>query len=452
MPRKNRVLFVDDDIDARNAFTAMAENRNLEIETISGAESALMKLETFPAEIVIADMAASEAGGLSLLEEIKLRYPEIFVVVVTGSGNIEVEVNAMRSGAYDYIPKTRFFELIPEVIENITGHKGFVRRKPHAAKERRKDYRFEDIVGRAPAMLDIFERIADVAPTCATVLITGETGTGKERTASAIHYRSERREAPFTRVNCAALTENLIGNELFGHEKGAYTGAEEVKKGYFEIADKGTLFLDEIGDVPLSTQVSLLTAIESGTFQRVGSTQTLRTDTRLVCATNRPLTEMIRQKQFREDLYYRINVVNIDLPPLRKRKSDIPLLADFFMKKFCMKNRKNIKRISNAAMKLLIDYRWPGNVRELANIIENAVIFCRGTEIVPANLENIPSPSRENTISLDLSSWALSRAEETLIRRVLDRTSGNLYRAAKTLEIARGTLYSKMKKYGIERP
>ncbi|MGP8330682.1 MAG: sigma-54 interaction domain-containing protein [Methanosarcinaceae archaeon] len=261
-----------------------------------------------------------------------------------------------------------------------------------------------------------------------------------------------RRAWGLVRVNCAALTETLINSELFGHEKGAFTGAITQKKGHFELADRGSIFLDEIGDVPIPTQISLLRILESKTFQRVGGTTTLKVDTRVICATNKDLSHAVKEKLFRKDLFYRINVVSIHMPPLRERKSDILILANHFLRKYCAETKKNIPRISRTAMKILIRHDWPGNIRELANIVENAVIFCKGKEIIPANLpEELRETTQKKTFTLGLSSRSLPLAESTMIRKILDETNWNLKQASKELDIARGTLYSKMKKYGIEK-
>jgi two-component system NtrC family response regulator/two-component system response regulator HydG len=339
------------------------------------------------------------------------------------------------------------------VIKKITGQKRILEKSIFLEKEHRKGYRFENIIGQDPKMFEIFQKIMDVADTNATVLITGESGTGKELIADAIHFRGPRRSEPLIRVNCAALTETLINSELFGHEKGAFTGATAQKRGHFELADRGTIFLDEIGDIPLPTQISLLRILESKTFQRVGGTRTLKVDTRVICATNKDLSHAVKEKFFREDLFYRINVVPIHMPPLRERKSDILLLANHFLKKYCAETKKKIPRISRAAMKILIRYDWPGNIRELANIIENAVIFCKRKEITPANLpEELRKTTQKKGFTLDLSSRSLPLAETTMIQKILEETNWNLKQATELLSIARGTLYSKIKKYGIKRP
>ena len=453
MSSKIKLLFVDDEEGFRFFFREGLMNEALEIETASDGIEALKKLKTFPADIVVSDVKMPNMDGLLLLEEIRMRYPDIFVVMVTGYSTIEDAVRTMKAGAYDYILKPFDFDTIRRMIDKITGHKRILQKSIFPGQERRKKYRFEDIIGQDPKMFHVFQKIIDVAETNATVLINGETGTGKELIADSIHFGSPRKSQPLIKVNCAALTETLINSELFGHEKGAFTGATAQKKGHFELADKGTIFLDEIGDIPIPTQISLLRVLESGTFQRVGGTRTLKVDTRVVCATNKDLSSAVKEKHFREDLFYRINVVPIHIPPLRERKSDIPLLTNHFLRKYSTQTKKNILSISRAAIETLIRHEWPGNVRELANVIENAVIFCKGREIIPANLpKELKETSQKKEVELRLSSRSLPLAEATIIRKVLAETDWNLKLAAKELDIARGTLYSKMKKYGIEKP
>ncbi len=454
MSSTTKLLFVDDEGPIRRLFRrAMGQDESLLLETASDGKEALKKLKTFHADIVITDMKMPKMDGLTLLEEIRMRYPDIFVVVITAYGSIEDAVKAMKAEAYDYILKPFDFDVIRMVIEKIIDQKRTLEKSIFLGKERRKGYRFENIIGQDPKMFEIFQKIMDVADTNATVLITGESGTGKELIADAIHFRSPRRSEPLVRVNCAALTETLINSELFGHEKGAFTGATAQKKGHFELADRGTIFLDEIGDVPIPTQISLLRVLESKTFQRVGGATTLKVDTRVICATNKDLSHAVKEKLFRKDLFYRINVVPIHMPPLRERKSDILILANHFLKKYCAETKKNIPRISRPAMKILIRHDWPGNVRELANIIENAVIFCKGRELIPANLpEELRETTQKKGFTLGLSSRSLPLAEATMIHKVLDETNWNLKQATELLSIARGTLYSKIKKYGIKRP
>jgi len=452
MTSKTKLLFVDDEEAARFFFREGLINEALEIETASDGKEALKKLKAFPADIVITDVRMPNMDGLTLLEEIRMRYPDIFVVVVTAYGSVEDAVKAMKAGAYDYVLKPFDFDTIRRVIEKITGHKRMLEKNFFLGNERRKRYRFKNIIGQDPKMFEIFRKIIDVADTNATVMINGESGTGKELIAEAIHFESSRKSETLIRVNCAALTETLINSELFGHEKGAFTGATAQKKGHFELADKGTIFLDEIGDIPIPTQISLLRVLESGTFQRVGGTSTLKVDARVICATNKDLCHAVKEKLFREDLFYRINVVPLHLPPLRERKADIPLLANHFLKRYSTETKKNIHGISRVAMKILIRYEWPGNVRELANAIENAVVFCKGREIIPADLpEELRVTSHTKEFDLRLSSRSLPLVEATMIRKVLEETNWNLKQAAGELDIARGTLYSKMRKYVIEK-
>ncbi len=448
-----RLLFVDDVEFNRKAFLrVMRKERQFRVDTASNGIEALEFLKTTPADIVVTDMKMPEMDGLSLLKEIRDLYPDIFVVVVTGHASIENAVHAMKLGAYDYLLKPFDFNLIKIVLGKIVEHAHVIKKTIAPETERRKHYRFENIIGQDRKMFKIYEMINAVGKSSASVLITGESGTGKELIAEAIHFRSKRKEKPFQRVNCAALTESIINSELFGHEKGAFTGADQQKIGLFELSDNGTLFLDEIGDIPLQTQISLLRVLESGTFQRVGGSQTVQVNTRIVCATNQDLAEAIRNKRFREDLYYRINVVSVDVPPLRDRKLDIPLLANYFLKKYALDNDKNIQQISRSSMKILNQYDWPGNVRELANAVNHALIFCKGKEILSANLpENVRNESHSKDFSLTLTSPSLAKAEAALIRKVLEVNNWNLKQAATNLAIARGTLYSKMKKYDIKK-
>jgi len=448
-----RILFVDDDEAVRQMFQDRLAEEPFLLTTASSGQEALEKLETFPADVVITDFRMPGMDGLVLLEEIRMHYPDIFVVVVTGHGTIQDAVKAMKDGAYDYILKPFDFDTIRGVIEKISGHKRILDNGFFGSRAPGKEYRFNKIIGQDPKMFVIFQKIMDVAKTNATVLITGESGTGKELLAEAIHHQSARREGPLVKVNCAALTETLINSELFGHEKGAFTGAIAQKKGYFEMADGGTIFLDEIGDIPITTQISLLRILESGSFQRVGGTHPLKFDARFIFATNQDLTHAVKEKLFREDLYYRINVVSIQVPPLRERKSDIPLLANYYLKRYSNETGKKILAISRAAMNILYRYDWPGNVRELSNVLENAVIFCKGREITPQNLpQEFRGDSLPRPWTLTLPSRSLDVLESSLLTRVLEATKWNLKQAARELEIPRGTLYSKMRKHGIQRP
>ncbi|MFO7965916.1 MAG: sigma-54 dependent transcriptional regulator [Desulfobacterales bacterium] len=328
---------------------------------------------------------------------------------------------------------------------------GFV--ESFEGKDRRKNWRLKNIIGRDVKMLDIFEKIAGVAATDSLVLITGETGTGKELAAEAIHFESPRKSGPLVRVNCAAFTESLVTSELFGHEKGSFSGAIALKKGCFERAGNGSIFLDEIGDIPVRTQSCLLRVLESRTFQRVGGSESLNVDARIICGTNKNLWHEVKQKRFREDLFYRINVVPIHLPPLRQRKTDIPLLASYFLKRYADQNGKEIRRISGPAVEMLLKHDWPGNVRELANAVEQAVVFCKKRKITPVDLpRKLHEGASSKPFALTLTSRSLPQAEAALIVNVLEEFNWNLKQAAEKLDIARGTLYSKIKKHGIAKP
>lgn len=455
MLEKMKILFVDDEPAYRRSFESKMGRiaaDSLIIKTAEDGVEALEKLKTFPADIVFTDFLMPRMNGLVLLSEIRNLYPDIFVLMLTSVDTTRDVVSAMKAGAYDYILKPFDFEMVVQTIEKIRLHKNMISKGENSLKQN-SSTEFENIVGQDPKMFEIYKKIQQVAQTNASVLITGESGTGKELIAEAIHKRSARSRKPFIQVNCASLTETLINSELFGHEKGAFTGATTRKRGYFEQANGGTIFLDEIGDVPLQTQVALLRVLQLGTFQRVGGTETVTVDVRLVCATNKDLNIAIREKNFREDLYYRINVVSLRAPSLSERKSDIPLLANYFLKKFNADNGKKIDSIAKGAMDLLVSYRWPGNVRELANAIEHAVVFCGRGELLSDNLpKELLEPKEAAGLDLKLESTSLAEVEITLIRKVLEEKNWNLKQAADALDIARGTLYSKMEKYQISKP
>lgn len=446
-----KILFVDDDRFMRQSFVELIANYDYQIKTANDGLEALAHLQDYPADIVITDIMMPNMDGHALLKAIQSRHPEAFVLVVTGSSNIEDAVRAMKSGAYDYILKPFVFNAIIAVIEGIVGFRNASDRPPSIRGRRRNGFEFQNIVGQDPSMREVYKRIEELSGTNATVLVTGEAGTGKSMIARAIHDSSLRKSGPFIRVDCTALKASDSIREWFGLEKPASNGAVKAKLGYFEAAEGGSLFLDEVGDISLATQAALLHCMEARTFQRVGGARPLKVNARMICATNRNLLKLVEEKRFEEMLLNRINVVRLTLPPLRERVSDIPLLAEYFLKQFNEKAKRNISGISRTAMEILKNHVWPGNVQELANVIEHAAIFCRGKKIVPADIQEIRRESSHKSIRLTLSSWSLNQAEETLIRGALHETRGNLKLAAQTLGIARGTLYSKMKRYGIEK-
>lgn len=455
MNQKTKILYVDDEPAYCRIFKKrIGRDPRFMVETAESGEAAIACLESFMPDIVLTDLQMPFMDGIELLEQVKKRYPATFVVILTGVDSTEKAVRAMKAGAYDYLLKPLDFEMVIHSLETIRSHKTAFQCNPSPNDSKREDFRFENIIGQDRKMFEIFEKINQVAKTSATVLITGESGTGKDLIASAIHAKSQRSANPFIQVNCAALSEGLIASELFGHEKGAFTGAVSRKKGLFEQASGGTLFLDEIGDISMTTQVSLLRILELGTFQRVGGTETIKADVRIICATNRDLAKSAAEKLFREDLYYRLNVVSIHSPSLRDRKSDIPLLANYFFERYCEIHKKPVQLISPETMELLCNFNWPGNCRELANVIEHSVVFCRDTTLVPDYLpELIKKPVRQQTeVTLNLHSSTLAEVESSLIRKVLEEKNWNLKQVAESLDIARGTLYSKMEKYGITKP
>ncbi|MBU3944118.1 MAG: sigma-54 dependent transcriptional regulator [Proteobacteria bacterium] len=446
--KKTHLLYVDDEAAYRNIFCReMGEDQRVTIETAADGPTALRMLETRRADIVLTDLSMPGMDGITLLQEIHRRYPEIFVLILTGVNSAHEAVRAMKAGAYDYILKPFDVTTLQMQLEKILQHRHLLDNN----KEGQNEAHFEQLVGQDPAMYELFEGIRRIGPTNITVLIRGESGTGKELIAAAIHARSARRDQIFVPVNCAALTEGLINSALFGHEKGAFTDAGARKIGFFELAQGGTIFLDEIGEIPLQTQVALLRVLELGTFHRVGGTETIQVDTRIICATNKDLEAAMREKIFREDLFYRLNVVTLTAPPLRDRQSDIPLLVNFFLRKFNRESGKQISFVDQATMNRLCAYRWPGNVRELSNAIERAVAFCPGSELrlkhFPAELQH--AVVAEKDFSLQLSSSSLPEIEAEVIGKVLEEKHWNLSQAAEALGIARGTLYSKIKHYGI---
>lgn len=447
--QKTRILYVDDEAAYRRIFCReLRDDQRFAIQTAESGEEALQILAVHPANIVLSDLSMPGMDGIALLQEIRQRYPDIFILILTGIDSSSEAVRAMKAGAYDYILKPFDATSLQMQLEKILRHRQLLQGNPEGAGEAQ----FENMIGQEATMFELFENIRRIAPTNATVLIRGESGSGKERVAAAIHNRSSRREQEFIPVNLAALDESLINSALFGYEKGAFTGATARTVGFFERAHGSTIFLDEIGDIPLKAQIALLRVLELGTFQRVGGTDTIQVDTRIICATNRDLEAAMSEKTFREDLYYRLNVVTLRVPPLRERLADIPLMVNHFLRTFNNEHGKEVAAVHPNALKMLNAYNWPGNVRELANSIERAVVFCQGNELRP---EHLPAELRQVTpmcnFNLTLKSSLLPEIEIKVIRTVLEGKQWNLSQAAEALGIARGTLYSKIKSYAIEK-
>lgn len=445
-PSPIRVLFVDDQEEIRCLFSAGMQTEPIQLDTAVNGGEALKAMATAEYDLVITDVRMPVMDGITLLQRIKERYPKVFVVILTAHGTIEDAVRAMRLGAYDYILKPFDFATIHRLIEMAGEHRLLLKVDGDSSED--TPYRFENIIGQDARMFEVFHQIKTVAASMATVLITGESGTGKELVARAIHARSDRHEKPFVAVNCGAFADTLIQSELFGHEKGAFTGAAQRRSGHFEMANGGTIFLDEIADTSPELQKTLLRLLESGSYYRVGGIAEQQTDVRIIAATNKDLVEEVMAGRFRKDLYYRLKVVSLELPPLRERKKDIPLLVEAQIRRIAREEKRKVIPCAQETMAYLLNHSWPGNVRELVNVLRNALIFCDKEKIMPGHLpRELLNVSAPTTLALNLGT--LAEAEAALIRNALDCVSGNLTLAAEKLGIARGTLYSKMGKYGI---
>jgi two-component system response regulator HydG len=442
-----KILVVDDQADMRSLLSDVLDSEGYRVGTADSGEKALEVLVEQQYDLVLTDLRMKGMLGTTLLSEIKHRYPETGVILMTAFGTIETAIEAIKGGATDYLIKPVKTEDVLRIVGRAVREVQLRREVTHLRREVYKEYSFHQILGKSRPMQEVFELIRRVADSPSNVLITGESGTGKELVAKAIHYNSDRRESPFVPVNCAAIPEQLLESELFGHVRGAFTDAKTDRLGLFEEAQKGTIFLDEISELPLMLQAKLLRAIQEREIRRVGSTKSVAVDVRIIAATNLNLAEEVKAKHFREDLYYRLNVIELRLPPLRERRDDIPLLVDSFLRKCAKSNRKPLEGISESALALLIDYPWPGNVRELENIIERAVTLARGEKIVPEDLPATVQGSRGDRKVLDDAAertLPLQQVEWEYIKKILEKTGGNKYQAAQTLGIDRKTLYRKL--------
>ena len=445
MKRKAKVLVVDDEAIIRDSLHDWLTDTGYQVFTAENGPQALEIIQREGLRIVITDLVMPGMDGIELMKSAKEMSSNIEVIIITAYGSIPTAITAMREGAYDYIEKPFCPERAELLIEKLVEHQGLIKENISLHQKLEERYRFENIIAKSPKMQRVIEVIKVVGKSNATVLITGDTGTGKELVARAIHSQSHRRGKPFVAVSCAALPESLLESELFGHEKGSFTGAYTQKKGKFEVANRGTLFLDEIGEMSANIQVHLLRVLEEKEFTRVGGNELVKVDVRVISATNRDVKQAVANGQFREDLYYRLNVVNIELPPLRQRREDIPLLAQHFLKKFAVENQKEITDFSPEATDFLLKYEWPGNVRELENAIERAVILAKNSCIEVADL------SQQNLVPTHSTSPGtnLKQVEKTHIQDVLTETGGNYTKAARVLGISRMTLYNKIKAYGL---
>ncbi len=441
---KISILVVDDELSIRESLSGWLKRDGYEVETAEDGVAALAKTRENRYDIMLIDVKMPEMDGLTLLKKLKESEIETNVLMMTAHGDIHDAVEAIKLGAYDYLLKPFELEELSFTVEKLVQMQNLTLENLVLKERLATITRFENLVGQSPVMVKLFETIVDVAQSDATILITGETGTGKELVARAIHAQSPRCYAPFIAINCGAFTEQLLESELFGHEKGAFTDAKYTKKGRLEMAHAGTLFLDEVGDISMKMQIDLLRVLETREFTRVGGTAQLRSDFRVIAATNQDLQEAIRRKTFRQDLFYRLNVIHLQVPPLRERLEDIPLLAQHFMRRYATETKKKIDSIHPKAMEAMQRYSWPGNVRELENAIERAVVVGKGRQIKRSDL-----PFGATNEALDLGELSLEELERQHIAQLLATKGGNLSNVARVLRINRSTLYEKIKKYGL---
>ncbi len=450
MKHELTILIVDDDDGHRTMLHTLLNDWGYRTVGAEDGECAVSMCKEHPFDLVLMDVRMPKKSGLEALKEIKAHNPALPILIMTAFSNIEAAVEAIKSGAYDYLTKPLDFDKLKVSLRNVFEFVGLLQENVTLASSLAAATTNSNIIGQGEAMQQLLEMVRTIAPSDATVLISGESGTGKELVAKAIHANSRRSKEAYVAVNCAAITESLLESELFGHEKGAFTGADKRHEGHFFQADKGTLFLDEIGEMPLSMQVKLLRAIQEREVQRVGGSKPVPVDVRIIAATNRDLLHEVEEGRFREDLYYRLNVVMLSLPSLSERLDDIPLLAQHFMLRFAEKNNKSVKGFTPGAMDALLRYPWPGNVRELENIIERAVVLLFGEHISERELpERLLKNQRPVTVLMQNSENppSLEAVERETILETLKRVGGNKSEAAKILGITRKTLHSKLQKY-----
>ena len=443
MAKKISILIVDDEESVRDSLYNWFIEDGYRVETAENARKALTLLESDQFDIILADIKMPGMDGLEMLRRIKSIKPDSIIIIMTAFATVDTAVKALKDGAYDYVTKPFDPDDLTHLIRNATKQISLEDENETLKKKVITLENVEDLIGESDAMKNLFREVESVAQTNSSVIISGESGTGKELVARAIHANSPRRFFPFVSVHCGALTESLLESELFGHEKGAFTGAMYNRKGRFEMADSGSIFLDEIATISTKMQVELLRVLESKTFMRVGGNKEIYSDFRVICATNKDLKSLVEQGTFREDLYYRLNVVNIHIPPLRDRIADIPLLVDYFIKKYCMSMNKPPAAIDQTALKRLQEFNYPGNIRELENMIERAIVVGDGKRITLKDLPLEKSIVNSSTESLD-------DFERAFILQILHKYSWNISRTAKALKVDRVTLYNKIKKYDLK--
>lgn len=447
-----QILIVDDEDRIRQSLAGILKDEGYEVLQAKDGAQALKLIETDSPDLILLDIWMPGIDGMETLEKIKAQNPQLPVIMISGHGNIELAVKATKLGAFDFIEKPLSLEKVLLTIQNALA---FSKLEQENLALRQAVQKKSEIIGQSPEIKQLREQIRIVAPTNGWVLITGENGTGKELVAQAIHRLSQRSSKPFVEVNCAAIPEELIESELFGHEKGAFTGALTKRRGKFDLANEGTIFLDEIADMSLKTQAKILRILQEQKFERVGGSELIFVDVRVIAATNRDLKEEIQKGRFREDLYYRLNVIPLTVPPLRERKSDIPILVDHFIREFCIEYHKELKRMSPEALELLTQYNWPGNVRELKNVVERMVIMVPGTTIeakdVPPPIREQPKPTGEfSFFQYNLLKEARREFEKRFILKKLMENNENISQTAEVIGIERSNLHRKIKNYGIE--
>jgi DNA-binding NtrC family response regulator len=442
-----KILIVDDELIVRESLGGWLERDGHKVDKAASGEEALEKCQKTRYDILLLDIKMEGMSGLEVLKKVKENDPDLSVVMITAYGSIPSAIEAMKNGAHEYLLKPFDPDELMVLIEKIRKHQAETRETQFLREQYKERTRFESMIGQSRALQEVFDLIERIAPTDSTILIKGETGTGKGLAARAIHTKSRRGQGPFVVVNCGAFPEHLLESELFGYQKGAFTDAKTTKKGRLELAHGGTLLLDEVGEISTRMQIDLLRVLEDHIFYRVGGTQPIEADFRIIAATHKDLERAIKERTFREDLYYRLNVIAFAMPPLREHKEDIPLLADYFLHRFAQETNKPVDQISREALDEMMLYDWPGNVRELGNAVERAVVIGRGRRILPRDLpifrsEYVSSPPGRT----------LREVEMTHLSSVLNETQWNVSKSAEILGIDRSTLYDKIKRYDLRKP
>ncbi len=448
MKSKTAILVVDDEEIVRDSLASWLEEDGYRVETAPDGPTALAKLAEQGYAILLVDLKMPGMDGLQVLEQARTTQPDAQVIIMTAYATVDTAVQAMKQGAYDYLVKPFEPEELSLMVGKLTNAQALRRENVLLRKALKRQFEFKEMVSKSPRMEAVFELARTAAKSNSTVLILGDSGTGKEVLARAIHAESPRREGPFVGVSCAALTESLLESELFGHEKGAFTGAVGSARGKFEIAGGGTLFLDEIGDISPKLQLDLLRVLDAHEFRRVGSSQLIRTDVRIIAATNRDLKKLVESGVFREDLYYRLNVIPVTIPPLRERREDIPLLVEHFLTQFRVEMHKPLEGVSTEALEILMAHDWPGNVRELRNVLERGAVLAHGPILTPLELE-LATPAPPGGTPTTETPDSLREVERRHIEATLKQYHWNITRSAKALGIDRVTLYNKIKRYQI---